>query len=290
MPRSTLAPTYLLMSMVLLVFTGGGEALLAENFARRYLPQLTSDHTDRFQEWRATPIVVGLTSWLGWATSFLLMRLGRWGRIYTPLILHPSAILLTVGGYGWTVAALLGIFISIERILKSRTYASVAALGLGLGGAALTVPGFPQAFLTFAAPLILVAPRLMLERHLLAFILVALLPAATIVAISFVFEPSLFSSQSTPPPAALLTLTSFIPAAGLIVAILLNWRVGLTLGAMSVGVFIAADSLSLGWSTAMPCFAAAFALHRRASVLGSLTFAAACVLAAAMLARQMSGV
>ncbi len=291
MPSSTLVTIYAGLSMILLFFTGGGEALLGERtFAlSEGLSTDTETFWGRLNGALRSPLAVALISWMGWGLSFLLLRLGRWGQLYTPLGVHPAAVLLTAGGYGVAMAALLAVFISIERVMVSRSTSSVPSLGIALGGAALAVPGFRDLFVAFAAPLVLVAPRAMLERHMLVFYLVSLLPAVAIMTIMLVFDPSDQSAPRLAHSTSLPTSAAAIPALGLAAALFTEWRLTTALAVITAGAFIGTVH-GTGWPVALGCLAAGFALHRRRQPFLEVTFAIAVVLAAILLARHINGV
>lgn len=231
-----------------------------------------------------------IVSWLAWAGTVLCLRLTSTGRDYLPLMLHPAVVIMTAGGLGLAAVALLSVFVSMEQVQKSDSAALVPAIGAGLLAAALFVPRFELVLLAFASPLFLVAPRAMIDRHMVSFYAVALMPALVALGFTHIASGS-WLLPSEEGPALIAAGVPFVfagPASAFLLVLGKAFRLGAALLVVSLGVILTPATTPL-WPLMILGLAASFALHRRAPLFIEGALAGSLVLAAFLLTGQMGG-
>lgn len=288
MRRRIVLVAFVFISTLALTKTGAGDGLLA--WRTGVLPEnahgLVVDiglRTAAALEGWGLPRTMALiaASWAGWLIAPLALGLGsdRHDRI---LAAHPAVILMAAGGLGFAASALILLFAAMNKLMVSGQARDVPLVGLAMGFAALSVPSFELLLLSAASPLFLVAPRAMLERHMVSFYTVALLPSVMILAVAA-------AAGGTAPPATVAApaiqtagapLIFAGPAATLALAWRKAWRLAAILLVFSIGIALAPASDG-AWPILITGLGAAYCLHQRTAATAEIGLAVITVVAAA---------
>lgn len=216
----------------------------------------------------------------GLVLAMIAMLTMRGAAAYRVMVLHPAALMMTAGGAGFAVLGLLVMFVTLDRLARSDTPADVPVAGLGLLAAALAVPRFDLIVLSVASPLFIIAPRIMRERNITSFYLVALVPAATVLGLGLWFGLDTPRPEAAPSTVIAASAPWVLAGPGLAFALAWRkaWRLSSVLLIVSLGVVLA-PATATAWPILVTALAAGFALRGRAPVLAEWGFALLATLA-----------
>nr|WP_233061363.1 glycosyltransferase [Parvularcula mediterranea] len=230
------------------------------------------------------------TGILGLIGCFAFFYRRPWAEGFIPLLAHPAVGVAVFAGWGLPVLAVLLFFVTAQRVETARRPVSVPALGVALLLCALTVPDFGLVALAFASPLFFIAPKAMIDRHMLSFYLVALFPALIAMALGALLFGLPGRGGAVGPE--LITASLPLSLTPLAISVFLRgmpgWRISAVASVVCAG-FLLAPGMSPVLGALMVALAASFLVRNRAPLPFEAAVAAIGTLAAMSSASQVPG-
>jgi hypothetical protein len=184
------------------------------------------------------------TSFLGAAFAPGVLLFSTHHRRFAALAFHPAFLLLAVTGYGAAASGLLLFMVSLGRLAETDEPGHVPLLAFALVGLAASLPSFELLALAAVAPLFLVAPSAMAERHMTVFYVVVLMPMICFLGLKAAFGGlgSLSSGGSEPGLLeAGLPVAIGLPMLALLLPAQRRWRLVLPLLTLAAGIVLSAS-------------------------------------------------